>query len=540
MKRILLFLFFVTACLALFQLYFSSQFPYTHDGENHLARFANYKIALREGQFPPRFAPNLLNGFGYPAFNYNYPLANILSLPFSILNIHYELTFKLLVVGSILFGAIGLYAWLRALKISKESSFFASLGWVVSPYIINLVYFRGNIGEVMAYALLPWMLYGIERSKTKSIFPLTVILSLLFLSHNIVALLSIPLFIFFVLIRASDKVAHIKKSLLALLWSIGLTLWFWLPALFEMKYVILSSAASLSDFTNHFPTARELLWGPTSFGYSYVGSVDSLSFSIGALTLLTLCLAPLFLKKNDNKLLYGSSFGITLLLCLLQLSVSTPFWEAFKKLQFIQFPWRLGIFIPVLIAPLISLVVTKSKLSKNIYIVFLFFQIISISRLTPISYFHRAEIEYDLYASTTSTQNENLPKTFTFEYFEQNNLTNTSPEPSILNGEATFVVAHWSGSKRSYIVNAISDSLIVEPTAHFPGWETIITQGNKSEKVEYAQSEAIAGRLAYSLPAGEYEVTSRFTQNTPARLIGNSVSLLSLVGLLIFTRKRHE
>ena len=91
-------------------------FPYTHDGENHLARFANYKIALREGQFPPRFAPNLLNHYGYPVFNYNYPLANILSIPFSIMKINYELTFKILVIFFVMFGLLGFNYWLRKLE----------------------------------------------------------------------------------------------------------------------------------------------------------------------------------------------------------------------------------------------------------------------------------------------------------------------------------------------------------------------------------------------------------------------------------------
>src|SRR5258708_2749738 len=76
------------------RIYFHSGFPYTHDGENHLARFANYALAIREIQFPPRFAPNLFNHYGYPVFNFNYPLANILSLPFTFARFNYELTFK--------------------------------------------------------------------------------------------------------------------------------------------------------------------------------------------------------------------------------------------------------------------------------------------------------------------------------------------------------------------------------------------------------------------------------------------------------------
>jgi hypothetical protein len=57
----------VVAILTTGRVYLSSEFPYTHDGENHLARFANYKLALKQGQFPPRLAPNLLNGYSYPS-----------------------------------------------------------------------------------------------------------------------------------------------------------------------------------------------------------------------------------------------------------------------------------------------------------------------------------------------------------------------------------------------------------------------------------------------------------------------------------------
>jgi len=78
-------LFFYLALAAISCRHFLNQgVPVTHDGHNHLVRFANYKIAVRELHFPPRLAPNLVNGYGYPVFNYNYPLANLISLPFSI------------------------------------------------------------------------------------------------------------------------------------------------------------------------------------------------------------------------------------------------------------------------------------------------------------------------------------------------------------------------------------------------------------------------------------------------------------------------
>ncbi len=89
LKKFFLFIFFALLTFVLTKSLFHSGVPVTHDGNNHLVRFANYYIAVKEMQIPPRLAPNLVNRYGYPVFNYNYPLANIISLPFSILGFHY-------------------------------------------------------------------------------------------------------------------------------------------------------------------------------------------------------------------------------------------------------------------------------------------------------------------------------------------------------------------------------------------------------------------------------------------------------------------
>ena len=107
--------------LAVWMPLFKSGMPYTHDGENHLARFANYYIALKEGQFPPRLAPNLMNRYGYPVFNYNYPLANILSVPLTVVKVNLEDTFKILTLLALGLGAIGTWFWLGSQNFSKNS-----------------------------------------------------------------------------------------------------------------------------------------------------------------------------------------------------------------------------------------------------------------------------------------------------------------------------------------------------------------------------------------------------------------------------------
>src|SRR3989338_10172065 len=97
MKKFLPFFFIVlTLILFLYPLWLPG-FPYTHDGENHLARIANYALAIRQGQIPPRWAPSFWAGYGYPVFNYNYPLANILAIPLLALKVPVELSMKILI-----------------------------------------------------------------------------------------------------------------------------------------------------------------------------------------------------------------------------------------------------------------------------------------------------------------------------------------------------------------------------------------------------------------------------------------------------------
>ena len=112
------------------------------------------------------------------------------------------------------------------------------------------------------------------------------------------------------------------------------------------------------------------------------------------------------------------------------------------------------------------------------------------------------------------------------------------PSPEIIEGDGAIIVDKWRGSKRTYRLNLNSDSLIIEPTAYFPGWQTKVknvSSDNQSwQMIEHVDNKLIAGRLAYRLPAGNYLVESRFTQKTWPRIVGNGLSLFSFLLLIFF------
>jgi hypothetical protein len=518
--------------------YLSNSFPYTHDGENHLARFANYKLAIREGQFPPRFAPNLLNHYGYPVFNYNYPLANILSLPFSFLKINYEITFKIIIFSFVLAGLIGVNKWLKSLNFDTKSRIFASGLFALTPYLINALSYRGNIGEVMAFCLLPWLLYFIEQPIKKpftknglKFFAQTLVWIMFFLSHNIAVLFGTPLLIIYGVFKYRKKIIKQISLISSFVLGIISSLWFWLPAVFEKNLVVLDNANLSSSFSDHFPTLSQLLFSPLEFGFSKIGSIDSLSFQIGLVQIFIVLIALVLLFKKKLNSLSKFILFLTLLLFIFQLQFTSSIWEIIPLVNFIQFPWRLSMFFGVLLLPLATYVYSKSnKLTKILLLSLIFIQLISVARVKPADYFHKTNIDYDAFSQTTSTANENLPKDFTYHDF-----SDWAPTAKILNGEGSVLVDNWRGSKRSYQLDLTTESIIVEPTAKFLGWETIID----GQKIEYIDNEEIKGRLAYQLPAGQYQVNSQFTQNTWPRLIGNIVSVLGIIFLIILSSKSY-
>ncbi len=543
------------------------QFPYTHDGENHLARFANYKIALKEGQLPPRFAPNLLNHYGYPVFNYNYPLANILSLPLSFLRLNYESSFKLITFAWLIFGAFGVLVWLRQLLAKKFNFGQKALlltAYLANPYIINLVYFRGSIGEISVYGLLPWLFFIIDsfaqkRSRlinwSSAIFPIAIF-SAFFLAHNVSVLVGV-----FVL-GAWALFSWSRQGWRRLWWrlrnffftillpSLGLTLWFWLPALAEMNQVVIATSGLQKAYLLHFARLSELIYSPLQFGFSYPGQINSLSFWLGWINLGALLLAfglalSSGLKQPEKNQRPPGWFwfftGLSFSLLFLMTWWSKPIWQKISFLRFIQFPWRLALWWALASLPLIAWLLTHLKKG---WLWFLLIVAIAqywlVFQARPLSYFHHQNLDYELYGQSTSTKNENMPQTFKYLL-----IGDWQPAPHLLDGQGKIKVNHWSGSQRDYQLDLVQPSLVVEPTMNFLGWQTEVKSLDRRNQswrhLEYVNNDQIQGRIAYQLDKGSWLVRTRFTQRTWAREWGNTIFWLTLISLtMLFIKYYHS
>lgn len=522
----------ILAGLVLVKPLFTQGFPETHDGQNHLARIANYYLAARQGQLPPRWAPNLDAGFGYPTLNFNYPLANLIALPMIAVNIPIEETLKAIILGAFIGGGVGMYLFSR-LRFSNTASLISGILYMYTPYQLLNIYVRGNIGETLALALFPWVIYLLHQHIIKrsrlSYLALALVCSMFLLSHNLLALLSLPIFIAYTFSVFTP--AQIRTLTAPAINALLIIAFFWIPALAEKSYIIIDQTPLNREFANHFPTFSQLVSSAWGYGYSLIGPVDGLSFQIGIFSILTIGLSIIILtlKQSRNIRWLYVFLAVFLLATVCMLSFTLPMWKAIPFLAYIQFPWRLLFFTSVSASIIAAWLIDTTPYRKVVIFICILYALHITSYAHPSSTFHFPDDHWFSFALTTTVLNENDPV-----WFSRNTSFSLFPDPHTLvisDAETTDIsITSWTGTRHHYTIDTPTPTRVTEKTTYFPGWETSL-DGSKIDLLDSAKENH--GLISFVVPAGNSTIITRFTQKTPARVIGNSLTLLGLVSLLI-------
>src|SRR4030042_5604839 len=88
--------------------------PITHDGQDHVARIANFYISLREGNIVPRWAGNLNWGYGHPILMFLYPLPSYIASLYKFIGFSFVDSTKLVFAVAYIGSLLGMYLWIRA------------------------------------------------------------------------------------------------------------------------------------------------------------------------------------------------------------------------------------------------------------------------------------------------------------------------------------------------------------------------------------------------------------------------------------------
>lgn len=511
------------------------KFYQSHDGEGHAARFAAYFQAFKDGQFPPRWAGNLNFGYGTPVFIFYYPLPGFVASGLHAIGTSYEDSFLALMIISFLLAPLFFYFWMRE-YLNKDIAFVGGLLYGLAPYHFLNVYVRGDIAETMALVFVPLVFLFIEKfiRSNKIIFLLlgAVSYGLLVLSHNGISLMFSPILFLYAVLRSKNK-KILSFTLLIFILGLLLSSFFWLPALYEGKYVNTQVFIG-SMYKKHFPTPLQLLYSNWGFGTD-VQKPEGLSPQIGILhiALIVLALFTLFRNKDKKNIIFW--LGVFLLAVLITLPLSGFIWEKLSILRLYQFPWRFTA-LSGFAAAVIGCFALETFKNKKLYLACLILLIISsIPFIKVKKYESKNDNYYNNYLATT-------------DYGATISIwTAGDPgEPAktqleLIGGKGKIENFVKKSNLHTFTINAETNSQILDNTTYFPGW--IATIDGKKVPLEF-QDMNHRGLITFYVPKGRHTVSLQFTES-PMRLLSDILSLIGLVtvlllSLLLLSRKLTE
>lgn len=323
---------------------FSSSFFTFHDSTQP-ARIQQFVSNLKSLKIPPRVAPDLNFGLGYPVFNFYAPFSYWITSAINLLSFDVVTSLKISFLMAVLVGFFGSFLFL-SIFFDFLPALLGGFFYVLSLYLPLNIFVRGNLAETWFIGLFPLAMFFIYKNSQKynnKIFVITtLVLSFLLTTHNILSLISLPIVLIFLLLLKNKK-----QNLTAFFLSLIMTAYFWLPALLEMKYIWAREVATLTDFKDHFLCLGQLWQSPWGFGGSTKGCLtDGMSFMLGKFQIIFAGLGfLLFLfrkEKRNIKLIGWFLLFLTIFSLFMTLYQSQPIWKFFKEfLSIIQFPWRL-------------------------------------------------------------------------------------------------------------------------------------------------------------------------------------------------------
>ena len=527
-----------------------------HD-DQHIARLYLFDQVLKAGQFPVRWVNGLGFNFGYPLFVFYPPLVYILGEIYHLIGFGFTDSVKLVFFSSILFSGLAMYIFVRELW-GKFPALISALFYLLVPYRALDVYVRGALAESFSFVWLPlifWSYYKLFYTrKVIYIYLSGIFLALLMITHNLIFLpfmLILPIYLIFLVLISKEKLLTINYLLLTIALAIGLSAFFWIPALLEKKFTIVDEMllTNLSNYKIHFVYPQQLWNWTWGFGGSAEGLRDGISFKIGKLHILVsvaalaVAIGYMIRKFNVGKFtVHSSQFTVMFFLLFVFSAFMTTFyskfiWEIIKPLGYLQFPWRYLTFTALFSSILAGAFIYLLRLTILRLVIG---SILIISLLIPnLKLFQPQNFRPNLtdeIATSNEVINWDVSRT-SFEYIpmgvelikdERNvNMLNISKSDipkekiTILQGEAQINTVREQPHKVEIQVDSAAGVNLQANLFNFPGWQVKIDD----EQVKVEDDNRLK-LINFKVPSGIHNVEIEFG-NTNVRLFANLFSLLS-------------
>lgn len=521
--------------------YFHQGYFPTHDGEWAVVRLTDMFRILRDHQFPARFSGNLNFGYGYPLFNFAYPLPYYIGTVFHFLRFGFVDSVKLIFAITVPLSAIGMYMCSKELWKNKAGGFISGILYIYLPYRMVDLYVRGSIGESLAFVLFPFIIYFLIKlyknpQSILSLCLLSISYAALIMTHNIMVI-EFSIFVVFLFIFLAKKggkpvAISIMKGLLG---GLGLAAFFWLPALLE-KGNILLSIIPIADRSLYFVNTQQLLIPSWGYGVPTDGT-NAFTYQLGlaqiGIFLLAISILFLLWKRDKKKLIEFSSsiallmLGAIVIYLFLLFPASILFWKL-PLLKEINYPWTLLASIGFLMSLLAGFVASRNKVFLIISSCLCIMGIIAtLPYAKPLYFVDKTDNYYLTNDATTTSSSELMPlwvKSF----------PSVRPEKKVvpLSPDATIEVTTNKSNKIVFTGEARKPTILQINTVYYPGWK--VTVNNQPVDISYKNKN---GLMQVVVPTGHIDGVATFSE-TSLRFVSDVISLITIV-ILFFLSIRY-
>lgn len=536
---------FVVLCLPVISLFFKG-LPVTHDGQDHVARIANFYQSLSEGIVIPRWAGNLNWGYGHPILMFLYPLPSYVASLFHAIGLSFVDSTKAVFITMFIASGLAMYGWL-ATAFGKRVGIIGAILYAFAPYRFVDLFVRGAIGEHSAFVFPPLILYFLYKLAREKHFEwygigLSVSFAGLILSHNALLLMFLPIialygiYVFFT--DAKRSLWYLVKCLGFAALGVGLSSFFIIPAYFEGKYT-LRDIVTDTAYASRFVPWTQFIYSPWNYGQT-----DTLTKSLGIAPWLGIIGSIYILvgrRNNAIRVLLGGCIVCLFVSLWMMTNSSLPVWKTVSILQKFQFPWRflsVSVFLAAVLGALaVDRLIQGKKHADRYMMLFCIMAVVAtVFMWKPKAYQIKSERFYtDVYESTTDT-GESSP-IWSVRFMEHR----PTAHMEIASGSVSITEHTRTSTVHEYTVVAREPARLIENTLFFPGWKVYVD--GILTGIQY-QDPAYRGLMTFRVTEGTHTVRVVF-ENTKLRKMSDIISLAAfgivvVIGLTTALWKRKK
>lgn len=505
--------------------------PSGHDLIYHFSRIVGSYELLKRGIFPAKLFPGFYFNFGYPIGLF-YPTGLLYIASFLLyVGVDFILSYKIFIIFVSLITTISMYISSYGIFKSKTIGLISMILYTLSIYrVFTDLFYRGAIGEYIAFAFIPlafWGLHAILNKEDNYGIVLGIGMFGLLVSHTLSTVLTTILLLIYALFNLKKILAY-KKSVVIIIRTTGivalLSCYYWLPMLemmisdvyqFQTPWTNLSQNL-LYEFNQIFYITPTLSQFP--FGYE-----------LWLFILMIVLVIVKFKSMISNRFI---SFSI-LLTCILYVFTSNliPV-EYLSFLNFTQFPWRVFLFITFFNTMIIAYglsQLTKAYLKVAVAGVFIF---TTINYLYAIDYYFNTAMQDYKYLA--------FPR-YSVEYHyaeflpESANMVELASIDKSLNISQAIDVKFESDLNTYYIFfdqGTYQDTVIEVPLLFYKGYAAYYMNETESGFMEISKSDdSLININLKNIKSGNIKL---FYNGTRIQKISFYVSVLSSAVLFIY------